>query len=315
MKAPVDLASLPSVPLVSVIIPCYNQGHFLPEAIESALRQTHQRVEIVVVDDGSTDDTSRAAARYESVRCIRQENRGLAGARNRGLQESTGECLVFLDADDRLRPNAVELALRVLTHRRDAAFSYGRCDLIAADGSFLGASERPIVEGDHYLRLLPGNFLPNPAAIMFRREALDAVGGFRVGVPGVEDYDLCLRLTRIYRACGFKDVVADYRQHGESLSRKAALMSDSILSVLQAQREHVSGNRAYEQALREGMRNWRIRYYAEQLVARTRENARAGHWPLVARDVLSLLRSNPRMAIENALRKLKAGWLRTGTSR
>src|SRR6266516_314678 len=93
--------------LVSVVIPCYNQGRFLREAIESVRRQTYPQVEIVVVDDGSTDDTAAVAASV-GVRCIRQENRGLSGARNRGLTESTGDYLVFLDADDRLLGHGVE---------------------------------------------------------------------------------------------------------------------------------------------------------------------------------------------------------------
>src|SRR5215212_9690625 len=95
-----------SPPLVSVVIPCYNQAHFLSEAIESVLAQTHPNFEIIVVDDGSTDNTSEVAARYPGVRHIRQDNQGLAAARNTGLRESKGTCLVFLDADDRLLPNA-----------------------------------------------------------------------------------------------------------------------------------------------------------------------------------------------------------------
>ena len=315
MNGPATFSSLPPVPLVSVIIPCYNQGHFLSEAIESALRQTHQPIEIIVVDDGSTDDTSIVATSYKAVRCVRQTNRGLAAARNRGLQESAGNCLVFLDADDRLRPQAVALGLRCLKDCLRAAFSYGKCDLIDVDGRLIGPSERPILHGDHYLRLLHGNFLPNPAAIIFRREALEAVGGFRSQLLGVEDYDLCLRLARVYSACGYPEVVADYRQHGASLSRKAALMSDGVLSVLRSQDKYASGIREYRQALRQGMRSWRRKYYAELLATRARQNAREGHWDLVVRDVLSLLRSNPRLLLDNALGKIRARWARGGRSR
>ena len=79
-----------SPPLVTVVIPCYNQAHFLGEAIESVLSQSYRNFEIIVVDDGSTDETSEVASRYEGVRLIRQENRGLSGARNRGLGEARG---------------------------------------------------------------------------------------------------------------------------------------------------------------------------------------------------------------------------------
>jgi len=310
MSDPIELDPLPEAPLVSVIIPCYKQAHFLPQAIESALHQTHQRVEIVVIDDGSPDATSKVASSYEGVRCVRQDNRGLSGARNRGLLESVGECLVFLDADDRLRPQAIEIGLRHLKGCRAAAFSYGSCALIDVDGHFLSVFEPPSVEGDHYQQLLQGNCLPNPAAMIYRRDTLVAVGGFRPELRAVEDYDLSLRLTKVYSACGHRDLVADYRQHGTSLSRNLAAMSDSMLSVLQAQVAHVSRNREYEKALRRGMRKWRKGYYTEQLVARARQNARGGHWGLVARDALSLLRANPRMLLENALRKVRVEWSR-----
>ena len=305
-----DLADLPSVPLVSIIVPCYGQAHFLPDAIESALAQTYQSIEVIVIDDGSPDNTASVAGSYLRVRCVRQENRGPAAARNRGLTESTGECLVFLDADDRLHARALELGLGALKGHRGAAFSYGACEFIDAHGNFIHSSTKPIVKGDHYLRLLEGNFLPNPAAIMFRREPLEALGGFRNGVDGVEDYELCLRLTRIYEASGYHDVVADYRQHGDSLSRKAAVMSESVLAVLRSQADHVLGNRAYEAALRRGLRRWRQQYYAELLVARARENARAGHWGPVIRDTLALLRANPKRLLEDVVRRAS----RTGSS-
>src|SRR5438045_8737275 len=97
-----------STPMISVSIPCYNQAHLLPEAIESVLAQTYAHIEGIVVDDGSLDDTSQVANRYAGIRCIRQQNQGLSGARNTGLRESLGDFIMFLDADDRLTPNAVK---------------------------------------------------------------------------------------------------------------------------------------------------------------------------------------------------------------
>src|ERR687890_856397 len=93
--------------LVSVVIPCYNQAHFLGEAIESVLAQSYPRFEIIVVDDGSTDDTSKVAARHPGGRYVYQNNQGVSAARNSGLARSEGEYVVFLDADDRLLPEAL----------------------------------------------------------------------------------------------------------------------------------------------------------------------------------------------------------------
>src|SRR6266496_4166301 len=96
------------VSLVSVVIPCYNHAHFLSEAIESVMAQTWQQFEVIVVDDGSVDNTREVALRYSGVRYIRQTNQGLSASRNTGLRHSNGNFLVFLDADDRLRPAALE---------------------------------------------------------------------------------------------------------------------------------------------------------------------------------------------------------------
>src|SRR5215212_4087832 len=123
---------------VSVVIPCYNQAHFLPEAIESVLSQSYEEFEVLVVDDGSKDETAQVASQYVStdprVRVIRQENRGLAGARNRGLAEAQGEYVVFLDSDDRLLKEALEVGVRELASHPECAFVSGRCTFRAADG-------------------------------------------------------------------------------------------------------------------------------------------------------------------------------------
>src|ERR687885_1823430 len=121
--------------LVTGVIPCYNQAHFLGEAIESVLAQSYTHFEIIVVDDGSTDNTSEVATRYPKVRCIRQDNQGLAAARNAGLRVSEGTYLVFLDADDRLLPDALEVGLECLEAYPECAFVSGKLRRIAADGS------------------------------------------------------------------------------------------------------------------------------------------------------------------------------------
>src|SRR5215208_7052146 len=122
------------VGLVSVVIPCYNQAHFLGEAIESVLAQSYKDFEIVVVDDGSPDDTSEVASRYEEVRLIRQKNSGLAGARNRGLAEAEGAYVVFLDSDDRLMPEALEVGVRELASHPECAFVCGTLTYISVEG-------------------------------------------------------------------------------------------------------------------------------------------------------------------------------------
>src|SRR5882672_136402 len=132
--------------MISIVIPCYNQAHFLAEAIESVLAQIWPADEIIVVDDGSTDNPGQVAARYPQVRCIRQENQGLPGARNTGLRESHGDYLVFLDADDRLTPQALAVGMQHLNARPECVLVAGHYQNIAADGTPLPTPVQPVVE-------------------------------------------------------------------------------------------------------------------------------------------------------------------------
>ncbi len=292
--------------LVSVIIPCYKQAHFLAESIDSANSQTHAPVEIVVVDDGSPDNAAEIVQAYPNVRYIRQENSGVSSARNRGLGESRGEYVVFLDADDRLRPNALKLGIEQLQKHPNSAFSYGRCDIIAEDGRFLTTSNQPHVEKDHYQNMLRGNFITTLATIVFRREPLESVGGFNKEAETTEDYELFLRLMRRFACVSHREVVTDYRLHDKGVSRSIERMTESVRRTLQAQLPHVAGNESYQRAWKDGMRNWRRDYYAEMLAARTKGSAREGRWGRVGRDVLWLICFEPRMLLGGFGRKV---WL------
>ena len=123
--------------VISVIIPCFNQAEFLGEAIDSALAQSVENLEVIVINDGSTDKTQEVAQRRPEITFISQENRGLAKARNRGFRECHGDYIVFLDADDQLGPNALEAGLESLLNAPDAIFTYGAMQTIGIDGKTL----------------------------------------------------------------------------------------------------------------------------------------------------------------------------------
>ena len=133
-RATGNLDDRPGGALVSVIIPCYNQARFLSEAIESVLAQSHRHFEIVVVDDGSSDRPEDVVASYSGVRCIRQANQGPSAARNVGIRASRGDYLVFLDADDRLLPEALTVGLEELNANAECTFVYGHCTFISSTG-------------------------------------------------------------------------------------------------------------------------------------------------------------------------------------
>jgi glycosyltransferase involved in cell wall biosynthesis len=251
--------------LITVVIPCYNQARFLDEAIGSVLHQTHAQQELIVVDDGSTDDTAEVAAKYPEVCLLRQENRGLAAARNRGWAAAQGRYLVFLDADDRLRPQALERGLRCLREHPEAAFAYGRYLNISANGAPLSPSMRPCVENEHYVHLLKANYIGMHAAVIYRREVFDAVGGFDERLKACEDFDFYLRATRRFPIGCHPEVIAEYRQHGSNMTCDMALMLKSVLNVLYSQQGYISGNRSYEAAMEEGVHFWQ-NLFGEKLV-------------------------------------------------
>jgi glycosyltransferase involved in cell wall biosynthesis len=300
---PVEWKEIAS-PLVSVVIPCYNHGRFLREAIRSVLDQTYPAVEIVVVNDGSTDETNRVVAEFPTVRYVVQDNRGLAAARNAGLARCRGDFVVFLDADDRLMPDAIQIGAAIL--RRDSAlgFTAGHSRLISRDGVPQPTTNRAVEnEGDPFAALLRRNVMRNPATVMFRRGAVDAVGGFARGVDACADYDLYLRISRNYPVMFHGAVVADYRKHGENMSDNSARMLREGLAVLRRQRPHLS-SRARQESYREGIRNIR-RYYGDLLTIQIRAGLRRpSEWGRTCRDVAVMIGWHPAGALEQTGKKI-----------
>jgi glycosyltransferase involved in cell wall biosynthesis len=281
-------------PLVSVIIPCYKQAHFLGDAIESVLAQTYPHSEIVVVDDGSPDNTEAVATRYPAVRYTRQDNQGLAAARNTGLRRSNGDFLVFLDADDRLLPAALETGLQCFHAHPECALVAGHFRLIGFDGQ---PWPTPLVfppEQDSYLALLRINFIGNPATVLYRRSVFQAVTGFDPSIDATADYDLYLRVARDFPIHYHGQVVADYRKHGANMSADMAVMLASVRKVRGRHWRVVRKSAAGRTAYRDGTRNWQHGCWGEKLVDQVRASVHQGEWGRVLRELLVLGRCYPR---------------------
>src|SRR5437764_11995107 len=247
----------PAAPLVSVVTPCYNQAHFLRDAIESILAQTYPRIELVVVDDGSLDNTAAVVADYPVARCVRQGNRGVAEARNVGFGVTNGEYILFVDADDRLAPNAVQTHLRCFAEHPTAGFVVGAIENITSDGSYRGTPHSPVLESEQYEHLLRANHIANTIAVMFRRSVFEALGGFTGYFSPAEDYELLLRAARAFPSAHHSTVVAYYRRHATNTSRKGVIMLQAMRRVMRSQREVVKGNPRLEAAWRKGDNYWR----------------------------------------------------------
>lgn len=252
-----------TAPLVSVIIPYFNQARFLRSTIESVLQQTYRHFELVVVDDGSTDKPSEVTASYPGIKLIRQSNQGVSAARNTGFRESAGEFVVFLDADDLLLPEALRIGVDAFRAHPEAAFVYGYGRFIDASGNPLPSPRQLKVMRNHYDRLLKINYIWSVGAVMFRRTYVD---DFRLGVEGCADWDLYLRITRNNPVHCHHQTIYLYRRHGLNLSNQGELMVRATLAVFRDQLEAVRGNKKLERLCRKQI------YFNERWLAGHRNN-------------------------------------------
>ena len=238
---------------VSVVIPCYNGSRFLREAIESVLGQTWRAAELVVVNDGSTDDTAAVARSYEQVRYIEQRNQGAPAARNAGMRSSTGEFLVFLDADDRLQPHALAAGVESLRANPEWAFVSGDVRVIAENGSPQYVPTHRPRPGDPYIQLLRSNYIWTPGVVMYRREIVERANGFMTWAGASADYELNVRLARRFPIGRHRQVILDYRQHPSSMSSDVRYMLKSAVTVRRAEGRHARRSAEATQAWQEGL--------------------------------------------------------------
>ncbi len=295
----------PFEPIVSVVVTCYNQARFLGEAIESVLGQTYRYFEIIVVDDGSQDEPAQVASLYRDLRFIRQENQGVSAARNTGLLESGGPYIVFLDADDRLLPNALEIGVRSHQFNPWAGLVYGQYRSIAFDGTPSHTPPQLRVDEDHYTALLCRNYIGLPGMVMHRRDVLESVGGWDKTADHAGDWELYLRITKKYPIfCHYQPVV-EYRQHGANTSQNHALMLTRTLAVLRSQWPYVRDDRKLQEAYRTGIRAVKDAY-GEAVFEQMRTQMRTGgpEWRGVWHNMLVLLRLYPQSLIRHTCKKL-----------
>jgi glycosyltransferase involved in cell wall biosynthesis len=252
------------LPLVSIIIPCWNRQDYIEDAIDSALRQTYSNVEIVVVDDGSTDRTVEVVRQYGAdVKLVQQPNRGVSSARNTGIRNSSGQYIIFLDSDDWLSDNIVDLHMRAVGRWPEA-------EVYGADTAFTDSDDRLVVTPANWpeapgspldmLLLRPPLYLPSQ---MYRRRALERIGGFDETMRSHEDSDCLIRVVltggTIVRSGGGYSV---YRRTQNSLTRNALLgHKNGVRFVRKLLDQFVGRDNQLEKLARERLLRIRLRYW------------------------------------------------------
>ena len=277
---------------VSVIIPAYNSSRFLPVAIESVLNQTYPAFEIIVIDDGSIDNTREVCDTYPTVKYIYQENQGISATRNTGMRMSAGDYLLFLDSDDRLLPNAVEIGVNAIKKHPEVGFVFGNYifQSINPDGSYttqeIYDNQKEIA---NYENILAGKLKLQVACILFRRIAIETVGGFDPSVELMEDYDLFLRIARDFPIHFHGETVFEYRYNGSNVSGKPVKMLIGAPRTHSLQWSYIqqTGNREYEIAYEQGRQAW-IKLFIERLPYEIIRYLEAGQW-VAALGILQLI--------------------------
>jgi glycosyltransferase involved in cell wall biosynthesis len=279
-------------PLVSVVIPCYHQARFVEEAIESVLAQSYPHFEVVLVDDGSSDNTAAIAGTYPGLRYIRQENAGLSAARNTGLRHSLGKYLVFLDADDRLLPTALEAGLKCFADHPESAFVYGHSRFVTFDGSPMRDRQPVRVEEDYYLALLRNCPIAAPASVMYRREIFEVVGGFDTSLSPAADYALYYCVARQFPIRCHEQTIVEYRRHDTNMTRRFEQMLRYNLAALRTQQRYVRRRPERREAYEAGIRFWK-HAHGHLIVKGVRASIGAKQWKRATEGLWALLRFCP----------------------
>jgi glycosyltransferase involved in cell wall biosynthesis len=284
--------------LVSVVIPAYNQGEFLLEAIDSALSQTLSAVEVIVVDDGSTDDTPRIAASFgDRIVYLRQPNQGLAAARNTGIRAARAPLLQFLDSDDALYPDSLERACEAADLHPDASVFTTTWDEMDQAGRLVARVDAPLLPTDAFHALFDPMLVGPPCRYLVRRSAFSQAGLFDTRLEACEDWDMWLRIA----ATGSRFIAVPaarvrYRNYATSMSKNFPLMWRSgnrvLASAARVHRDCAECRRAQPR----GVSSWREWCYLSMLAPAVRECLEGGSYYTAGRISLTALARDPNLA-------------------
>lgn len=237
--------------LVSVIIPTYNRAHIVTEAIESVLAQTYQSYEIIVVDDGSTDNTAEVLKKYgNKIKYYYQDNKGVSAARNRGIREANGDFIAFLDSDDLWKSDKIEKQVIVFQENQDLGLVYSYAEFLTVSTGKIQIKPRVICSNLRDL-VEKDAILPTPT-VMIRKKCLADIGLFAETIPGIEDFDLWFRIAEKYTFSFIPAVLAKARYFGPNLSSESDKMSHGYLII-------------YNKIISKYQRIFDVRYMKERL--------------------------------------------------
>src|SRR3989338_533004 len=214
------------MPKISVIIPTYNYGSHISEAIESVLAQSYRNFEAIIVDDGSTDKTAEVVKRFRrqypnEIQYLYQENAGSGAARNNGIRRSRGEYIAFLDADDIWQPTKLEQQISILEKNNMVSLNFTNASILKngkISGVYVRADDKTKLSSDLFYHLLLRNFVPF-SSIMVKRSVFESAGFFDEAIHYSEDTEWLLRIARVCSIGYIDQCLVSYRVHEANKSR------------------------------------------------------------------------------------------------
>jgi teichuronic acid biosynthesis glycosyltransferase TuaG len=205
------------LPKVSIIIPTYNRAHYLPVALQSALNQTYPNIEVLVINDGSTDNTEDILTPYrKSIRYDKHENRGLAATKNRGIELASGEFICNLDDDDRFHPEKVARQVEMFHKHPNLGICGTGAYFVDGDGQLIEPYMPPRFTRKTQLLQLLRRCLLVQSSVMIRKTIHEHLGGYKLMLS--EDYEFWCRVSRHYDIGCVEEYLTDYRQHGAQIT-------------------------------------------------------------------------------------------------
>jgi len=238
-------------PEVSVVIPTYNRGWIIKEAIDSVLAQDYRNFQLIVVDDGSTDNTMDILDSYqEDIHVVRQKNRGVSAARNQGLEQASGSFIAFLDSDDIWLPQKLSSQVAFFNSNPDALICQTE-EIWIRNGARVNPKKRHKKPSGMFFESSLNLCLISPSAVMMKRGLFDEVGLFDENLPACEDYDLWLRISCRYPVYLIDTPLIIKRGgHEDQLSRSPGLDKFRIAAMKKMIKSNLLSNAQYQAAVK-----------------------------------------------------------------
>lgn len=222
--------------MISVIIPTYNRANYIKRALESVINQTYKNVEVIVVDDNSSDNTEEIVKNYSNkhnfIKYIKHDkNKGGSAARNTGVENSSGDFIAFLDSDDEWVETKLEKCIKIFNSNQDVDLIYSDIYLVNELTNKEVIDKKELWD-DYYFGLLQRNIIGGTSSIVIRRSVFEQVGGFKVGLPSCQDWDFYLEIAKEHKIYLINEPLTKYYIHPNSISGNIDRVIEGHLHIL-----------------------------------------------------------------------------------